>query len=121
MGALRKVLVGGAISVAVLATPTAAWADHCVNVSRGPGNATPWETQRGRWFFIEPDLGAFWVMDTPDNFHNGDAEALLDGSGACNGSRLTGQTGGALSIDTLDGVWSEACVDSAVIDAGWTP
>lgn len=113
--------MAAAAGIAVLATPSAAWADHCVNLSRGAGNATPWETERGRWFYIEPDLGAFWIMDTPDNFRNGAGEALLDGSGACNGARLTGQTGGELSIDTLDGIWSESCVEAALADVGWTP
>lgn len=110
----RKVVVATAAAITVLAAPSAAWADHCVNLSRGAGNATPWETERGRWFYIEPDLGAFWVMDTP-------RDALLEDSAACNGARLTAQTGGELSIDTLDGIWSESCVEAAIADAGWTP
>jgi hypothetical protein len=121
-GKLRyKLIAGLGASVALLAYPTAAWADHCVNVSRGSTNATPWETQRGRWYYIEPDVGAFWVMDTPDNFHNGSADTLLEGTGACNAARLLGQTGGDITIDTLDGIWSEACVDGAIADAGLAP
>jgi len=117
----RKALAGAAVALAVLASPTAAWADHCVNVSRGQGNAVPWETQRGRWSYIEPDVGAFWVFDTPDNFHGGQADALLEGSAACNGSRLMGQTGGEITIDALNGIWSEDCVNAALVDAGLVP
>ena len=46
-----------------------------------------WETVRGRWSYIAPDVGPIWVFDTPDNFHNGKSDGLLDGSGACNASR----------------------------------
>jgi len=101
-------------AAAVLLSPAAAWADHCVNVSRGAGNAVPWETERGRWFYIAPDVGAFWAFDTPDNFHNGKSDGLLDGSAACNSSRLMGQTQGELSIDALNGIWSEDCVNAAL-------
>jgi hypothetical protein len=117
----HKLAVGAALAFAVVAAPTAAWADHCVNVSRGAGNATPWETQRGRWTYIAPDVGAFWVFDTPDNFHGGNADALLEGSKACNGSRLMGQTKGVISIDALNGIWSEDCVNAAMVDAGLAP
>ena len=115
---MRKVLSAAFAAVAVLLNPAAAWADHCVNVSRGAGNAVPWETQRGRWFFIAPDVGTFWVFDTPDNFHSGKSDGLLDGSGACNGSRLMGQTKGDVTIDALNGIWSESCVNEAAGDLG---
>jgi hypothetical protein len=111
---MRRKLIAGAVLAAALATaPTAAWADHCVNVSRGQGNAVPWETTRGRWSYIEPEVGAFWVFDTPDHFHAGNADALLEGSAACNAARLQGQTGGQLTIDALNGIWSEECVNQA--------
>ena len=112
-----KILVAAPMAVAaVLLSPAAAWADHCANLSRGAGNAVPWETQRGRWSYIAPDVGAIWVFDTPDNFHNGKSDGLLDGSGACNGSRLMGQTKGVLSLDALKGIWSEDCVNAALAD-----
>jgi hypothetical protein len=115
---MRKVLSAGIVAAAVVLSPAAAWADHCVNVSRGAGNAVPWETTRGRWSYIAPDVGAFWVFDTPDNFHGGTADALLENSGACNGSRLMGQTQGDLTIDALNGIWSEDCVNEAAADLG---
>jgi hypothetical protein len=114
-------MVGAAIAFAVAAAPGVAWADHCVNVSRGSKNATAWETQRGPWFYIAPDVGSFWVFDTPENFQNGGADALLEGSKACSAARLLGQTKGDVSIDTLNGIWSESCVDAALVDAGFVP
>ena len=114
-----KMFVAASLTAAaVLLSPVAAWADHCGNLSRGAGNAVPWETQRGRWFFIEPQPGfQIWVFDTPDNFHNGKSDGLLDGSGACNASRLLGQTK-QLSTDTVHGIWSEECFNEAVADLG---
>ena len=103
---------------AVLLMPGTAWADHCVNVSRGAGNAQAWETVRGRWIYIAPEVGSFWAFDTPDNFHDGKSDGLLDGSGACNASRLMGQTKGAVSIDALNGIWSESCVNEALGQLG---
>ena len=114
----KKALFPLAVSIGVVLAPAAAWADHCVNVSRGTGKAVPWETQRGRWFYIAPDVGAFWVFDTPDNFHGGTADALLEGTGACSASRLIAQTKGDIDIDTLNGIWSEECVNDALLDAG---
>lgn len=112
---LKKASFSLAVAAGVVLAPAAAWADHCVNVSRGAGNATPWVTERGRWFFIAPDVGTFWVFDTPDNFQNGKGDALLQNSGACNSSRLSGQTKGALDfgVDALNGIWSEDCVNQA--------
>jgi hypothetical protein len=111
---LKKALVPLGVAIGVVLAPAAAWADHCANVSRGAGNAVPWETVRGRWSYIAPDVGAIWVFDTPDNFHNGRSDGLLDGSGACNASRLQGQTKGDLTIDALNGIWSEDCVNRAL-------
>ena len=110
-----KLLGAVAVTGVVVLTPATAFADHCVNVSRGAGNAVAWETSRGPWFFIAPDVGAFWVFDTPENFQNGKADALLEGSPACNESRLRGQTKGALDfgVDALNGIWSESCVNAA--------
>ena len=111
----RKMLAGAVLAGAVALSPaTAAWADHCANLSRGAGNAVPWETVRGRWSYIAPDVGPIWVFDTPDNFHDGKSDGLLDGSGACNGSRLQGQTKGDLTPDSLAGIWSEECVNQAL-------
>ena len=108
-----KMWAGTVVAAAVVVlSPAAAWADHCANLSRGAGNAIAWQTQRGRWFFIEPDIGPIWVFDTPDNFHNGTSNGLLDGSGACNAARLLGQTK-QLSTDTVHGIWSEECFNEA--------
>src|SRR3954453_6588107 len=109
-----KVLAGAGLALGIILSPGVAWADHCANLSRGSGNAVPWETTRGRWSYIQPDVGAIWVFDTPDNFHNGVSDGLLDGSGACTAARLQGQTGGNLSADALHGIWSEDCVNAAV-------
>ena len=109
-----KLLVSFAIAGAVVFAPTAAFADHCVNLSRGAGNAVPWETTRGRWFFIAPDIGPIWVFSTPENFRHGEADALLEDSPACNGSRLLGQG----KDDSLSGIWSEDCANTAIADAG---
>ena len=86
---LKKALLPLAVAVGVMLAPAAAWADHCANLSRGAGNAVPWETVRGRWSYIAPDVGPIWVFATPDNFHNGRSDGLLDGSGACNGLAQT--------------------------------
>jgi hypothetical protein len=113
-----KLLSSALVAGAVILSPAAAWADHCANLSRGAGNATAGETQRGRWFFIEPQPGfQIWVFDTPDNFHNGVSDGLLDGSGACNASRLLGQTK-QLSTDTVHGIWSEDCFNEAASGLG---
>ena len=111
---LKKALLPLAVAVGVMLAPAAAWADHCANLSRGAGNAVPWETVRGRWSYIAPDVGPIWVFATPDNFHNGRSDGLLDGSGACNASRLSGQTKGVLTPDNLKGIWSEDCVNEAL-------
>ena len=111
---MTRVVSAAVAAGAVLLMPGTAWADHCANLSRGAGNAVPWETVRGRWTFIEPEVGAIWVFDTPDNFHDGKSDGLLDGSGACNASRVMGQTKGNLTPDTLKGIWSEDCVNSAL-------
>jgi len=110
----NRMLAGALVAGAVCLSPAAAWADHCANLSRGAGNAVAWETQRGRWSFIAPDIGPIWVFDTPDNFHDGRSDGLLDGSGACNASRLAGQTKGDLTPGTLKGIWSETCVNAAL-------
>jgi len=113
---MRTKILPAAVAAAavVMMTPATAWADHCANLSRGAGNAVPWETVRGRWSFIAPDVGAIWVFDTPDNFHDGKSDGLLDGSGACNAARLQGQTKGVLTPDSLNGIWSEECVNRAL-------
>ena len=114
MRAPRKLIVASLTALGVLLSPAAAWADHCANLIRGAGNAVPWETTRGRWSFISPDVGPIWVFDTPDNFQDGKGDGLLDNSGACNSSRLLGQTQGVLTPDSLKGIWSEECVNAAL-------
>lgn len=109
-----KLLVSLGIAGAVVLAPAAAFANDCANLSRKAGNAVPWETVRGRWFFIEPDIGQIWVFSTPENFQNGRATALLEDSPACNGSRLLGQA----KDDSVSGIWSEDCFNAAFIDAG---
>ena len=105
-------------AAAVLLAPAAAWADHCANLSRGAGNAVPGVTERGRWFFFEPEPGfQIWLFDTPDNFHDGRSDGLLDGSGACNAPRLLGQTH-QLTTDTVQGIWSEECFNEAASGIG---
>lgn len=113
----HKLFASIAITGAVVLAPAAAFANDCANLSRGAGKAVPWETIRGRWSFIEPDIGAIWVFSTPENFRNGTADALLDGSAACNASRLLGQTK-KLTRDSLQGIWSLECFDAAAADAG---
>ncbi len=113
----NKLFASIAITSAVVLAPAAAFANDCANLSRGAGNAVAWETSRGRWFFIEPDIGEIWVFSTPENFRNGTADALLEGSAACNGSRLLGQTK-KLTSDSLQGIWSEECFNAAAGDAG---
>ncbi len=110
----KHMLAAPLVAAAVFLSPVAAWADHCANLSRGAGNAVPWETVRGRWSFIAPDAGPIWVYDTPDNFHDGKSDGHLDGSGACNASRHQGQTKGDLTPDSLQGIWSEECVNEAL-------
>jgi hypothetical protein len=109
----KSVIASSLIAACTVLAPGAAWADHCVNVSRGAGNAVPWETTRGRWAYISPEVGSFWVFDTPDNFQGGKGDALLENTGACNAARLKGQTGGDVTIDSLNGIWSEDCVNEA--------
>ncbi len=109
-----KLLASLAIAGAVVLAPATAFANDCANLSRGAGKAVPWETSRGRWFFIAPDIGEIWVFSTPENFQNGKADALLEDSPACNGSRLLGQS----KDDNLSGIWSEDCFNTAIIDAG---
>lgn len=115
----RKLLVAIPMTAAaVLLGPASAWANDCANLSRGAGNAVAWETSRGRWFFIEPDIGPIWVFGVPDNFRNGTADALLEGSAACNGSRLLGQAHDVLDPRQPKGIWSEQCFNDALADLG---
>jgi len=118
---MRIKIFAGALFVAaaVALSPAAAWANHCSNFSRGAGNAVPGETERGRWFFIAPEPEfQVWVFGTPENFRNGTADALLDGTGACNAARLGGQTKGILTADTLKGIWTPECLIDAGADLG---
>lgn len=120
----KKALFPLAVAMGVVLAPAAAWANDCVNLSRGTGGpkTVPWETTRGRWWFIVPDVGPLWAFGTPDNFRNGKAGALLEGTGACSASRLLGQTKGEVDFDTLiddlNGIWSQQCVNDALLDAG---
>jgi len=112
-----KMLAAALLAGAVVLSPAAAWADHCANLSRGAGNADP-GTERGRWLLVSADdIGDIWVFNTPDNFHDGRSDGLLDGSGACNASRLLGQTH-QLTTDTVQGIWSEECFNEAASGIG---
>lgn len=116
---VKKALVPLALTIGMVLAPAAAWANHCANLSRGAGNAVPFETVRGRWFLVDAgeDVGLIWVFQSPENFHNGRSDGLLDGSGACNASRLRGHTRNFTS-DTVHGIWSEECFNDALADAG---
>ena len=50
---------------------------------------------------------------TRDNFHNGRSDGLLDGSGACNASRLQGQTKGSsacMAARTSSGIRTDSAL-----------
>jgi hypothetical protein len=116
---MRKVIVVLGIVVGSLAIPATAWAHNCVNVSRKPGSEA--FEQKGKWFYIPPSAempladGA-WGFDTPQGFggESGHGHVLLDGTGACNTARLSGQTQGTFNPNAAKGIWSGDCFDAAV-------
>ena len=118
---MKKFLAGAALVVGLLAVPTAAWAHDCVNLSRAPGG--DFQAQ-GRWVFIPESEsgvpGGFWAFDNPSGFggNSGHAPVLLDGTGACNEARLSGQTQGSMFVGDAKGIWSEDCYIEA---GGVTP
>lgn len=111
---MNKILVGSALSLAMLVgSASAAWANHCANLSRTAGD-TALFTEKGRWFLVPiPELGgATWVFGSPDNFMNGQGDALLDNA-TCPAARLTAQIGDPPSPANLKGIWSESCAEKA--------
>ena len=107
----RKMLASAFLTVAVvLGMSGAAFANDCLNLSRPLNGATPFETQKGNWVALDiPELGGdAWLFLTPDNFMNGQSDALL-GNAACPQGRLTGQSKGSNNPADLNGVWSEEC------------
>lgn len=112
-----KFLASAAVVIAgVLAASGAAFANDCVNLTRPLNGATPGD-QRGRWIALdEPFLGGeTWLFLSPDNFMNGQDDALL-GNAACPSGRLVGQSKGAFDPANLHGIWSEECFDKAFSD-----
>ena len=111
---LKKLLVASAIGITVLATPAAAFADSCSNVSRatGPcGTATTptcngpviqgnwiWLPSVGgplAWGFAPPgasDSVAFSFPGAKGNYTNGQTSSLLGMSTICNGGVPARQT-----------------------------
>lgn len=112
----RKLLATAAIAIAgVLGTANAASANDCLNLSRPLKGATPFETEKGRWLavdFEEPGLQG-WLFQVPENFMNGQADALL-GNATCPTARLVGQSKGEPDPANLHGIWSEECFEKAL-------
>jgi hypothetical protein len=103
---LRKPLVAAAITLGVLAIPTTALADTCVNLSRAPGPCGTATTPpctgpvvQGNWVWL-PSVGApdpIWLFAPPGgpnsvnfefpgangNYTNGKTESLLGVSNNC--------------------------------------
>jgi hypothetical protein len=114
----KKFLLALGVVVVSVVTPTAAWAHDCVNVSRKPGSEA-FET-KGKWLYLPPgviptDDGA-WAFDNPEGFggNSGHGHVLLDGTGACNTARLTGQTKGSFDPNDAKGIWGGDCFEAAL-------
>jgi hypothetical protein len=114
----RKLVVSAVIAViGILGTTGTAFANDCVNLSR-PFNPNTQEGEvKGRWLPIdEPFLGGeTWLFLSPDNFMNGQDDAIL-GNAACPAGRLVGQSKGEFEPANLHGIWSEECFDKAFGD-----
>jgi hypothetical protein len=113
----RKFLAVAALVIAgMIGTSGVAFADNCVNLSRPHNAATPGD-QKGPWVAIdEPFLGGeTWLFLSPENFMNGQDDALL-GNAACPSGRLVGQSKGDFDPANLQGIWSEECFDKALSD-----
>ena len=113
----RKLWATAAIAMAgVLGTAEAAFANGCVNLTR-PLNGTEPGTVKGRWLALdEPFLGGeTWLFFSPDNFMNGQDDALL-GNATCPSGRLVGQSKGEFDPANLHGIWSEECFEKAFSD-----
>ena len=115
---MRRFLVAVGVIVGCLAIPATAWAHDCVNVSRKPG--TEAFEQKGKWTYLPPEVipvaeGA-WAFDNPEGFggNSGHADVLLDGTGACNTARLSGQTQGTFDPNAAKGIWSGECFEAAL-------
>jgi hypothetical protein len=111
---MRKLLVALGLMIFVLAIPATAFANDCVNLSRPFGNASAGYT-KGRWTaFDVPFLGGeTWGFSVPDNFMNGQGDALLTNA-TCPTARLIGQSKGVLDPADLHGIWSEQCFEKAL-------
>jgi hypothetical protein len=111
----RKLAVATVISViGILGASGTAFANDCVNLSR-PFNPNTQEGEvQGRWLPIdEPFLGGeTWLFLSPDNFMNGQGDALL-ANATCPAGRLVGQSKGNIDPANLHGIWSEECFDKA--------
>ena len=67
-GALkRRTVILGAAALLALASPAAALADDCVNVSRGQNaQATPLPfTMKGNWLYVSDGGSGVWIFITP--------------------------------------------------------
>jgi hypothetical protein len=116
---MRKFLVSVGLAAAiVVVVPATAWAHDCVNVSRKPGSEA--FEQQGKWIYLPPCVipvaeGA-WAFDNPEGFggNSGHDHVLLDGTGACNTARLSGQTQGTFDPNAAKGIWSGECFEAAL-------
>ena len=111
----RKILAMTAIAVAgVLGTAEGAFANDCVNLSRRHNSATE-GTIRGNWLAIDEEFlgGEAWLFLSPDNFMNGQGDALLTNA-RCPTGRLVGQSKGEIDPANVNGIWSEDCFNKAV-------
>jgi hypothetical protein len=57
-----------------------------------------------------------WAFDNPVGFggQSGHDHDLLDGTGACNTARLSGQTQATLNPNAAKGIWSQECFEEAL-------
>jgi hypothetical protein len=89
---LRKLLIGGALAAGMVAIPTAAFADSCVNVSRAPapcGTTCSGPVTDGNWVW----LGDVWGKAPP-----GTADSVQFGLPGANGNYTNGQTSSLLGM-----------------------
>ena len=110
----RKLAASIGITAAViLGTSGAALANDCLNLSR-PHNGASEGDVKGRWLALDiPELGGeTWLFLAPDNFMNGQGDALLTNA-ACPSGRLEGQSKGSGNPADLSGIWSEDCFAKA--------
>jgi hypothetical protein len=69
---------------------------------------------KGRWVSVSIlEVADAWLFLTPDNFMNGQGDALLTNA-TCPTARLEGQSGGVPDPSNLNGIWSEDCFLKAI-------